>query len=132
MSDISFEMCVEVKITAKQLGKNTNQTATKIMFGNSKQKSSEKLNFQDDDEDSNNIQTYKAVKPELQEEKKKEPEKVEMKPEYKPPVQEQKKPEQKSGELGQLEQLETLADLLNRGVLTKQEFDYKKKKILGI
>lgn len=134
-SDIGFEMCHEVKITAKSIGKNTNVTATKIMFGNSKQKSSEKLNFKDEDE-SNNIQTYKSVKAELQEEKSQKVEtvvekKVEQPVQQSKPV-ETKKTEQKSGELGQLEQLEALADLLNRGVLTKQEFDFKKKKILGL
>ena len=38
----------------------------------------------------------------------------------------------KSTELNQLDQLEALADLLKRGILTKQEFDFKKKNILGL
>jgi len=38
----------------------------------------------------------------------------------------------KSSDLGQLEQLEALGDLLKRGVLTQDEFNYKKKKILGL
>lgn len=59
------------------------------------------------------------------------PKKVETKVEVK---KEEPKPTttQKSSELNQLEQLEALADLLQRGILTKQEFDFKKKKILGL
>jgi archaellum component FlaF (FlaF/FlaG flagellin family) len=38
----------------------------------------------------------------------------------------------KSTEHSELDQLEALGDLLKRGILTKEEFDYKKKKILGL
>jgi hypothetical protein len=51
---------------------------------------------------------------------------------YSKPVEKKVDAPKKSGELDQLDQLEALADLFQRGVLTKEEFDYKKKKILGL
>jgi hypothetical protein len=47
-------------------------------------------------------------------------------------VDTKKEEPKKSAELNQLEQLEAIGDLFKRGVLTKEEFDFKKKKILGL
>ena len=88
---------------------------------------------------------FKASKPqwkplEKQEEKKSVPtttsqpvKKVEPKPTPTTTTSSKSVPNKQSGSVdSEVEQLEKLASLLERGVITQKEFDFKKKKILGL